>query len=118
MRDAQPAAIFLKDYRPPAYLISRTELDFELHEDHTLVMAKLHIWRNPESPEGTELVLHGQDLELLSIGLDGESLSDEAYRLIESRSFPSWGSCWSTAQRPSGNAGTAGLRSGDLPTPA
>ncbi|MEH6584508.1 MAG: aminopeptidase N [Halioglobus sp.] len=81
MRDAQPAAIFLKDYRPPAYLISRTELDFELHEDHALVMAKLHIWRNPESPLGTELVLHGQDLELLSIALDGEPLSDEAYRL-------------------------------------
>ncbi len=33
MRDAQPGAIYLKDYRRPAYLINRTELHFELDED-------------------------------------------------------------------------------------
>ena len=31
MRDANPGTVYLKDYRPPAYLINRTELHFELH---------------------------------------------------------------------------------------
>jgi aminopeptidase N len=79
MRDATPGTIFLEDYQPPAYFISRTELEFVLHEDHALVMAKLHLWRNPQSPEGTELVLHGQELELLEIALDGEILPADAY---------------------------------------
>ena len=39
MRDATPAAIYLKDYQPPAYLVERTELEFELWEDHALVHA-------------------------------------------------------------------------------
>ena len=30
MRDAQPAAIYLNDYRPPDYLVERTELHFDL----------------------------------------------------------------------------------------
>ena len=30
MRDAQPPAIYLKDYRPPAYLIDETALSFQL----------------------------------------------------------------------------------------
>ena len=62
MRDAKPGTIFLEDYQPPAYFISRTELEFELHEDHTLVVAKLHLWRNPESPEDSPLVLQPSQL--------------------------------------------------------
>ena len=79
MRDAKPGTIFLEDYQPPAYFISRTELEFVLHEDHALVMAKLHLWRNPQSPKDTDLVLHGQELELLDIALDGETLPADAY---------------------------------------
>lgn len=79
MRDAKPGTIFLEDYQPPAYFISRTELDFELHEDHALVASTLHVWRNPESQAPADLVLHGQELELLSVALDGEALPDDAY---------------------------------------
>lgn len=79
MRDAKPGTIFLEDYQAPAYFISRTKLDFELHEDHTVVAATLHIWRNPESVAAQDLVLHGQDLELLSIALDGVELTAQDY---------------------------------------
>ena len=48
MRDAKPGTIFLKDYQPPAYFINRTELDFELHEDHALETATLHLARQPQ----------------------------------------------------------------------
>jgi aminopeptidase N len=81
MRDAKPGTIFLEDYQPPAYLINRTELDFQLHEDHALVTSTLHLWRNPEGPDTAELHLHGQELELLDIALDGETLAPESYRV-------------------------------------
>jgi len=80
VKDARPGAIYLKDYQPPAYWISRTDLDFELHEDHALVVATLHLWRNPESTEGSELLLHGQELELLELAIDGEELPATGYQ--------------------------------------
>ena len=45
MRDAQPAAIYLKDYQPPHYLVARTELHFDLREEYTLVRARLEAER-------------------------------------------------------------------------
>ena len=37
MRNATPGAIYLKDYQPPAYLVDRVDLHFDLYEDHALV---------------------------------------------------------------------------------
>ncbi|MFV0278417.1 MAG: aminopeptidase N [Parahaliea sp.] len=79
MRDARPSAIFLKDYRPPAFLIERVELRFDLHEDHALVDARLSVRRNPSVPAEDALVLQGQDLELLSLALDGRELAPGQY---------------------------------------
>ena len=81
MRDAKPGTIFLNDYQPPAYLISRTELDFELYEDHALVHSTLFMFRNPEGAADSELVLHGQDFTLMSVKLDGATLPEEAYQI-------------------------------------
>ena len=81
MRDAKPAAIYLKDYRPPAYLVARTDLHFELGEDHTLVTARLQLRRNQGVPATTPLHLDGTGLELLGIRLDGEELAAERYTL-------------------------------------
>ncbi|TXS92789.1 aminopeptidase N [Parahaliea maris] len=83
MRDARPSAIYLKDYRPPAFLIQRTRLAFDLYEDHALVAATLHIRRNPAAEPGEALVLHGQELELLSIALDGRELAGQEYSLTD-----------------------------------
>jgi aminopeptidase N len=79
MRDAKPGTIFLDDYRPPAYLISRTQLEFELYEDHALVHSTLSMFRSPEVTANAELVLHGQDLTLQCVKLDGVSLPDGAF---------------------------------------
>ncbi|MDO8863056.1 aminopeptidase N [Haliea sp. E1-2-M8] len=85
MRDAQPQVIQRKDYRPPAFLIERTELGFELHEDHALVNACLHLRRNPEGEPDAALELHGQELELLSLSLDGRELAPGEYQLSAER---------------------------------
>ena len=80
MRDAQPGAIHLKDYRPPAYLVDTTELCFRLWEDHALVEARLRLRRNPEAQSETSLLLHGEELELLRLELDGRALDEGDYR--------------------------------------
>ncbi|MDO9624007.1 MAG: aminopeptidase N [Pseudomonas sp.] len=90
MRTEQPKMIYLKDYQAPDYLIDETHLTFELFEDHTLVHAQLVMRRNPACANDSAdarlplLVLDGQELELLSLSLDGEALSAEAYQLSDS----------------------------------
>lgn len=81
MRDATPAAIYLKDYQPPAYLVDRTELEFELWEDHALVHSRLGIQRNGEG--GKSLQLNGESLELVSISIDGQALSSDRYAVSD-----------------------------------
>ncbi|MDX1367347.1 aminopeptidase N [Pseudomonas sp.] len=87
MRTEQPKMIYLKDYQAPDYLIDETHLTFELFEDHTLVHAQLVMRRNPAcvtDDPGTGLpvlVLDGQELELLSLALDGEVLAADDYQL-------------------------------------
>jgi len=82
MRDAQPRAIYLRDYQPPAFLIERTELAFDLHEDHALVTACLHMRRNTGAGSQA-LELHGQELELVSLGIDDRPLAADEYELSD-----------------------------------
>ncbi len=86
MRTEQPKTIYLKDYQAPEYLIDETRLSFELHEDRTLVHARLMLRRNPALGDGLPpLVLDGQQLELLSVALDGRELGAHEYQLDDSQ---------------------------------
>jgi aminopeptidase N len=71
MREPTPRTIHLKDYTPPAFLISDVELDVDIREDHARVRAKLQVKRN--APGRGPLVLDGDELELVSIALDGKA---------------------------------------------
>ena len=84
MRDAQPGTIYLKDFQPPTFLISETVLHFQLFEDYALVSSTLTLARNPQG-SGESLVLHGQDLELLSLSLDGAALPESQYTVDSER---------------------------------
>ena len=81
MRDASPQVIRLSDYRPPAYRVEHTQLYFDLREDQAIVTAQLQLQRHPDSQLGHELLLNGQDLELLDIELDGRPLAASEYQL-------------------------------------
>jgi aminopeptidase N len=81
MRDAQPRTIYLKDYEAPTYFIHETLLDFDLYEDHALVKSSLQLRKNPEGPAGSSLELHGQELELLELAIDGEALDSSRYQV-------------------------------------
>src|SRR5688500_9824320 len=86
MRDATPQTIHLKDYTPPAFLISTVALDVDIREAQATVHATLRIARNPaHGVEGGPLVLDGHDIELVSAAIDGRSLAAAEYRVEEGR---------------------------------
>ena len=51
MKDAQPRAILLSEYRVPAFLVSHVDLHVTLGEDTTRVRSRLTIARNPACAE-------------------------------------------------------------------
>ena len=80
--DTAPSTIYLKDYQPPMYLIGNVKLHFELHESKTIVTSNLEVKLNKENNQSTKkLILDGQNLELLSVKLDGKTLSNSDYEL-------------------------------------
>src|SRR5512143_339131 len=75
-------AIYLKDYRPPDYLVETVMIEFDLDETQTRVKSIMTVVCNHDRCEGIHpLVLYGRDLKLLSIGLDGRPLAAGAYKL-------------------------------------
>ena len=84
MRDAAPQVINLKDYRPPAFLISTVALDVDIQPARATIRAALKCSRNAvRNAPGEPLVLDGQDLELLSVSIDGRALAESEYRTDE-----------------------------------
>ena len=84
MREPAAKTIYLKDYTPPAFLISAIDLDVDIRDDHALVRATLALTRNADAADaGAPLVLDGEDIELVSLALDGRSLTPAEYELGE-----------------------------------
>lgn len=80
MTDSKPVAIFLKDYQVPDYLIDKTDLKFELDAERTRVTATLTVRRNPDSNSANNnLVLHGQEMALQRVAVDGIALDETRY---------------------------------------
>lgn len=76
MKNPEPVTIRLTDYQPPAFLIPEVRLDFELLEACTEVRAQLTLQRNPAGPGGdAALELQGDGLSLVSVALDGRTLT-------------------------------------------
>ena len=83
MRTEQPKTIYLKDYQQPDYWIDETHLTFELFEDHALVHSRLFMRRNPAVTAAVALpplVLDGQQLELVKVTLNDQTLAAGAYK--------------------------------------
>ncbi|EXJ16778.1 aminopeptidase N [Imhoffiella purpurea] len=77
-----PHAIHLKDYQPPEFLIDRVELHFDLDPDRTSVESRLELRRNPAATRGDgSLRLHGEQLELETVEIDGNPLTGSEYVL-------------------------------------
>ncbi len=74
MKTDTPQTVYLKDYAPPAFLIDSVDLDFVIAEGATTVSATLALRRNPARPP-QPLVLDGEELETLSVAVDGEKVA-------------------------------------------
>jgi aminopeptidase N len=83
MRTDTPPSVRLVDYRPPAFLIDEVSLTFRLEPSRTRVLARLQVRRNGDHAD--PLVLDGERLTPISIAVDGQALSADAYEVTPER---------------------------------
>ncbi|HWJ17505.1 MAG TPA: aminopeptidase N [Geobacterales bacterium] len=84
MKTDLPRTIYLKDYTPPPFLISKTELDVALSPSQTSVKARLSVHPNPKVKGKTHpLTLDGELLQLMRVTIDGQDLPASRYVLTE-----------------------------------
>lgn len=69
--------VYLKDYQKPSFLVDSIHLDIQVYDEHSKVDAVLELTRQTDG----DLVLLGRDLELKSLVLNGQQLSQEQYAL-------------------------------------
>uniref|UniRef100_A0A453KHW6 Peptidase M1 membrane alanine aminopeptidase domain-containing protein n=3 Tax=Aegilops tauschii subsp. strangulata TaxID=200361 RepID=A0A453KHW6_AEGTS len=73
-----PKEIFLKDYKKPDYLFDTVDLEFQLGDEKTMVTSKIAVSPGNEG-NSSPLTLHGCDLKLLSIKINGTELKSDKY---------------------------------------
>ena len=74
MREGNATAISRFEYQAPAFWIATVDLTFDLEPAKTLVTSKMAMKRNSAQAFGP-LVLKGEELQLLRVQIDGESVS-------------------------------------------
>lgn len=74
MREGPATVIRREDYVQPAFWIRSVELTFDLDPAKTIVTSRMQVERNLQAPAGP-LKLHGEDLTLLRVLANGESVS-------------------------------------------
>ncbi|WP_406604423.1 aminopeptidase N [Bartonella gliris] len=75
----------LEDYQPTPYTIPKTQLYFCLEPQKTSVTATLLIEARQNTKERIPLVLSGDELTLISVAINGETLAQNAYKVTPSR---------------------------------
>ncbi|WVZ91626.1 hypothetical protein U9M48_037772 [Paspalum notatum var. saurae] len=76
-----PKEIFLKDYKKPDYFFDTVDLQFQLGEEKTIVTSKIVVSPGVKAGISAPLVLHGRDLKLLSIKVNGTELKSDKYTI-------------------------------------
>ncbi len=80
MTNDTPKTIHLSDYQPPAFLVEKVALEFDLEPEDTRVLARLSLRRNPaHGHAGAPLRLEGEGMELVSLALDGRQMEATEY---------------------------------------
>jgi aminopeptidase N len=73
MKTDTPQTIYLKDYTAPAYLVDTVDLDINIEAGATTVTATVAMRRNPDVA-AQPLVLDGEELETLSVAVNGQNV--------------------------------------------
>ncbi|MET3589406.1 aminopeptidase N [Bartonella silvatica] len=85
MKQSTTPIYHLEDYQQTPYDIPKTQLHFRLEPTKTSVTATLSIEPRHNTKELTPLVLSGDELTLVSVAINGEKLSESAYKATPSR---------------------------------
>ena len=78
-----PQTIYLKNYEPTAYLIDTVDLDVALDPARTIVKSQLKVSRRAGHASDAPLILHGENLELLSVAVNGAPVATENFDVDE-----------------------------------
>lgn len=116
MRNDTGHVFRIEDYRPSDYTIAHTRLTFILNTEYTLVTAELDIERQKDTPSGASLVLDGDELELVSLSIDGKPAKASSFEatpqrltLLQPPHAPSFRLTITTRLDPSNNGALMGL---------
>lgn len=74
MRTDTPKTIYLKDYTPYPFEIEKLNLNFDIHDGHTIVTATSQFKRSNSTAK--DIFLYGEDLEIITITIDGKDVDD------------------------------------------
>lgn len=74
-KQRRPGEKFRNEYKPSPFQISSIDLVLQLNEEKTKVSSKI-VMRRAEGEAAIDLVLDGEELELLSLSIDGEKLQE------------------------------------------
>ncbi|MFW6094584.1 MAG: M1 family aminopeptidase, partial [Pseudomonadota bacterium] len=86
MREAEPKAIHLEDYRSPDYRTRETDLTFDIRDGETVVTSRLRVERADGAPSDAPLILDGRDLALESVAVNGATVNSNQYQ-VDDRSL-------------------------------
>ncbi|MCX6130343.1 MAG: aminopeptidase N, partial [Proteobacteria bacterium] len=79
--DNTPQPILLNDYKAPAYLVSRVQLNFDLDPGHTRVRSNVFYKHNPGHPRS--LYLDGKALRLIKVSINQKNIPLETLKYSE-----------------------------------
>lgn len=71
------STVYLKNYLPPSFTVETIDLNFDLYDDHALVISSLKLVRQYEG----SLHLYGDELELVALKLNEVVLDSSMYTL-------------------------------------
>ncbi len=69
--------VYLKNYQAPFFAVETVDLSFDLYDDHALVKSTLKMKRQHKG----SLHLFGDELELISLHMNGKKLESSSYKL-------------------------------------
>jgi aminopeptidase N len=82
---SSPIEYFRSDYRPSDFLISDIYLSFQLDASDTTVVAVSKVSRSPTGTVASDLILDGEELNLVSIKIAGKTLGDEEFSYADGK---------------------------------
>jgi aminopeptidase N len=78
-------AVYRNEYTPFAWELDQVKLRFDIGPDSTRVASELDMRRNPAAEAESGIRLDGQQMELLSVAMNGRNLTVDEYSMDEDR---------------------------------